>query len=158
MENIFSLFLIVFLHLSLMCHDMVVLYFHLPYFHVSNNLLLQSTLVPSFCIDVVLTLSIYLWKYFLQMSSGDMTIRSLQISSNSWLIWKLFLWADYNFDDNITPLEIIITGGWDLIKSCRTEVLKRNEIANWQNTICWRMSLSDIAFLGGTRNETHSVA
>ena len=40
-------------------YNMIIFYLHLPYFHVSNSaLILQSTLVFSFYIDVVLTASI----------------------------------------------------------------------------------------------------
>ena len=40
----------------LMPHKMIILYFHLPYFHVFSALF--STSVLSFCIDIFLTLSI----------------------------------------------------------------------------------------------------
>ena len=40
-------------------HNMIMLYFHWPYFHVSNCVFLHSTLVLSFYIDVVLTISVY---------------------------------------------------------------------------------------------------
>ena len=44
---------------GLMCHNMIISYFHLPYSHASNSSLhLQSTLVSSFYIDVVLMLII----------------------------------------------------------------------------------------------------
>ena len=38
-----------------MPHNMIMLYFHLPFFRVSNALFLYSTLVLSFCINVVVT-------------------------------------------------------------------------------------------------------
>ena len=42
-----------------MPHNMILLYFRLPYFHVSKSaLFLQSALVLSFYIDIVLTPSI----------------------------------------------------------------------------------------------------
>ena len=42
-----------------MPHNMIVLYFHLPYFHVSNSgLFLYSTSVLSFYVDIVLKLSL----------------------------------------------------------------------------------------------------
>ena len=42
-----------------MSHNVIILYFNLPYFHVSNSaLFLQSIFVLSFCIDVALAIAI----------------------------------------------------------------------------------------------------
>ena len=56
-ELLFHCFLLRFTYI-LMPHSVIILYYRLPYFHVSNNaLFLHSTLVLSFYIDIVLTLS-----------------------------------------------------------------------------------------------------
>ena len=65
MENdFFHCFWLCFTYI-LMPHSMIILHFRLPWFHILNSPFLHSALVLSFCIDVVLTLSIEIFNKLL---------------------------------------------------------------------------------------------
>ena len=86
-----------------MPHNKIMLFFHYPYFHVSNSAFLHSTLALSFYIDVVLTLS---YRCLLTEHSYDPTI-----VHNVVIAW---IWIYHNNDvimgkiaSQITSLTII---------------------------------------------------